>query len=109
MAVWRTKACSTFGFHPGEHSYAEGKRGLFADLVERARWAIRDDDIEEISRIVEYVSWAAEQNSDELASVVDLAFFLPVFRDNELSSQFTSYFSAQLVAEKWELLMDEPT
>jgi hypothetical protein len=108
MATWRTKAYSMFRLRTGEYSHADGKRSLFADLVERARRAIRDQDEQEIRRVVEYVRWAAEQNSEELASVVDLAFFLPVFRDASLRFQLMPYFPEQLVAKKWQLLMEEP-
>ena len=108
MSEWRKKAYSTFGFSPGEYSYADGKRYLFADLVERARGALRNDDVEELDRIVEYVVWAAQQRSDQLASVVDLAFFLPVFRDPDLCPQLKARFPEQLVAEKWRALMEDP-
>jgi hypothetical protein len=54
------------------------------------------------------VIWAAAQTSDELASVVDLAFFLPVFRDPKLFDQLRPSFPTELIEQKWQLLMSDP-
>ena len=108
MAVWRTRACSTFGLEPGSYSYTERKRILFADLVECARQALRDGDDPRLRKIIEYVSWAAAQKSDDLDSVVDLAFFLRVFRDASLCEQLKPFLPAELFAEKWKLLIEQP-
>lgn len=108
MVVWRTKAYSTFDLTPGSYSYAAGKLGLFGDMVEWARVAVDIDDKVQIRKIVDYVVWAAGQNSDELASVVDLAFFLPIFRDAHLSAQLMPHFPLELVAEKRRILMEDP-
>jgi hypothetical protein len=107
MAIWRTKAYSVFGLKQGDYSYKSGMRDLFADLVSWARSANRDNNHELLGKIVAYVTWAARQNSDELVSVVDLAFFMPVFRDSALSSQLQQHFSQDLFAEKRQLLLDE--
>ena len=109
MAVWRTKAYSLFLFKPGDYSFAHGKRDLFADLVERARLAIRENDMELLRQIVEYVTWAADQNSDELASVADLSFFLPIFKDAELCGELRKHLPEELVNDKWRLLMESPS
>jgi hypothetical protein len=109
MAVWRTKAYSLFGLKPGDYSYRHGKTILFADLVEDARSAIRDEDDALLNRIVEYVTWAAAQKSEELASVVDLAFFLRVFADPVLFHQLRPHFPSELIEEKWRFLMSEPS
>lgn len=108
MAVWRTKAYLTFDVTPGSYSYAVGKLGLMTDMVEWVRAAVDDGDNVQIRKIVDYVVWAAGQNSDELASVVDLAFFLPIFRDTPLSAQLMPHFPPELVAEKRRILMEEP-
>ena len=104
MAVWRTKAYSLFGLKPGAYSGADGKRYLFRDLVEQSRTAIREEDEDLLHRIVTYVTWAAEQNSDELTSSVDLAFFKQLFDDAELCAQLRRYFPEPLFNEKWTLL-----
>lgn len=70
--------------------------------------ALQEDNAESLKKIIDYVSWAAAQDSDDLASVVDLAFFLPVFRDASLSSQLREHFSPQLFSDKWLLLMEQP-
>lgn len=107
MAVWRTKACSLFGFKPGDYSFKQGKVDLFADLVAMADKAIRDGNEPLVARIIEYVTWAEAQDSDELDSVVDLAFFLPVFRDPWLSGQLQSRIPQQLFSKKWRLLVED--
>jgi hypothetical protein len=109
MAVWRTKAYELFDLKHGAFSFGHGKIELFADLVERARQALRDNDDVSLKRVVEYVTWAAAQKSDHLASGVELAFFLPVFRDPPLYAQLKKHFSAQLLEQKWQLLMVEPS
>lgn len=108
MAVWRTKAYELFKLRPGAYSFAHGKRDLFADLVDLARESVRDGNTQTLDLIIEYVTWAATQKSDDLASVVDLAFFLPVFRDPLLCARLKRHVPESLFAEKWELLM-EPT
>jgi hypothetical protein len=106
MAVWRTKATSMFGFRANAYSYAQGKTILFADLVEFTRRALDDGDSELLRRIAEYVTWAMDQDSDELASVVDLGFFLPIFRNPDLQKGMAPYFPTELVEAKRQLLMD---
>ncbi len=107
MAVWRTKAYELFDLKPGAYSYAHGKRDLFADLVEWARTSLHEGNGQLLDRIVRYVTWVATQESDDLASVVDLGFFLPVFRDAFLCSQLKTHFPQQLFDEKWQLLAAE--
>ena len=108
MAVWRTRAYDTFGFPLGSYSHARGKVDLFADLVERAKTAVRDGDNESLSKIAEYVVWAAAQNSDELASAVDLAFFLPALGDPKLANQLESRMPEELLTTKRRCLVDPP-
>ena len=93
MAVWRTKAYSLFNLRPGAYSYAEGKRDLFFDMVKWSRAALEVGDSVRLRHIVVYVVWASAQSSDDLASVVDLAFFLPVFRDAQLKRSNDSALS----------------
>lgn len=107
MAVWRTKAYSTFQLKPGAYSFADGKRDLFADMVEWARKAIREGNQLRLRQIAGYVTWAAGRKSDCLDSVVDLAFFLPVFRDAALREELRLYMPVELLAEKWKLLMEQ--
>jgi hypothetical protein len=109
MAVWRTKAYALFDLKPGAYSHRSGKGILFADLVEYARGALRDEDEAFLHRIVEYVTWAAGQESEELASVVDLAFFLRVFSDPVLFGQLRPHFPNELIESKWQLLMSQPS
>ena len=109
MAVWRTKACELFGLNPGSYGFARGKVDLLFDLVESARIACKNDERERLVRIIEYVSWAAAQDSDQLASAVDLAFFLPVFRDPLLCEQLKPHIPRALFSEKWRLLMVPPS
>jgi hypothetical protein len=87
-------------------SYARGKVDLFADLVVLARCAIRDDDDILLGRILAYVHWAATQNAAKLSSAVDLAFFLPVFRDPELCAHLAGRLPHGFVSAKWRLLME---
>ena len=55
-----------------------------------------------------YVQWAAAQKAaDGLASAVDLAFFLPAFRDSELTTELKARLPAELISEKWRVLMEE--
>ena len=105
MAVWRTKACDMFGFAANKHSFAHGKVELFADLLHLA--AQSSDDTETLNRIAEYVSWATEQSSDELASAVDLAFFLPMFRNDRIHKLLNHRFSPDLLDAKRLLLLDD--
>ena len=105
MAVWRTKACELFGFAANEYSYASGKVELFADLLHLAFQSC--DDLTTLGRIAEYVTWATEQNSDELASAVDLAFLFPMFRDQRIFNLLADRFSPKLLATKHALFFDE--
>ena len=73
----------------------------------RLRKSIREDDEEQLSRITEFVIWAAAQRSDELASALDLAFFLPVFRDPELREHLENRIPEMLFSEKRRLLMND--
>jgi hypothetical protein len=108
MSVWRTKAYEMFGFRPGSYSHARGKVDLFADLLEMAKKATRDDD-ELLGRIGQYVAWADAQPSDELASAVDLAFFLPLLRgERAFLDRLESVLSPELIATKQRLLVDQP-
>jgi hypothetical protein len=107
MAAWRTKAYALFGFEAGTYSFARGKIDLFADLVAMASKALARGDEELMRRIAEYVTWAASQNSDQLVSAVDLAFFLPAFRDPALCTELRRRLPQQLFAGKWRQLMEE--
>ena len=105
MAVWRTKACDMFGFEANRHSYSSGKIELFADLLHIAARSHEDPRL--LDRIVEYVTWATEQTSDELASAVDLAFLLPMFRNPDIYKPLVHRFSPELLATKRAMLMDD--
>ena len=88
MAVWRTRAYETFGFAPGAYSFASGKVDLMSDLLDYARNALHNGDSTMLHRVLSYVEWAAAQNcSDDLQSAVDLAFFLPAFRDPQVCTE----------------------
>ena len=104
MAVWRTKAYELFNLRAGDYSFREGKRVLFADLVDWARTAVLDDNKEMLRRIAAYITWATQQNSDDLASVVDLPFFKYVFEDDELCTHLKPYFPEHLFDEKRHIL-----
>src|SRR4051812_14643001 len=105
MAAWRTKAYDEFGLKPGSYSHASGKVHLLADLAVLARAALRDGDDVLLARILGYVRWAASQrNAGGLASAVDLAFFLPLFRDPGSSALLRGRLPDQLLSEKWDLL-----
>ena len=104
MAVWRTKACDMFGFAVNQHSYAGGKTELFADLLVMASES--SDDADTLDRIAEYVAWAAEQTSEQLQSAVDLAFILPMLRDDNVRNLLEHRFSPDFVVAKRELLLD---
>jgi hypothetical protein len=108
MAAWRTKAYALFGFEPGSYSSARGKVDLFADLVGMARRALAGGDEELLGRIAGYVTWAARQPSEGLASAVDLAFFLPVFRDAALCAGLRGRVPEDLFSDKWQALMESP-
>jgi hypothetical protein len=108
MATWRTKACALFDFPAGEYSFRRGKVDLFRDLLEIARRAIAENDETLLTRISEYVVWAASQKSAELDSAVDLAFLLPLFQDATLCSKLRRYLPEELLAAKWQVLMQEP-
>lgn len=105
MAVWRTNACELFGFAVDEHSYARGKVELFADLLQLA--ANSANDPQTLDRIAEYVTWAMQQSSDELASAVDLAFLLPMFRDEGIYDLLRRRFPPELLETKRALLLDD--
>src|SRR5437773_6807568 len=107
MAAWRKKAYALFGFEPGEYSFAQGKVDLFADLVAMAETAIAQDDEEMLDRITEYVCWAANQTADDVASAVDLAFFLPAFRSPALLSEIRRRVPESLFLEKRGLLIEQ--
>ena len=104
MAVWRRRAYETFGFTAGDYSYSRGKIELFADLVVMAQRAGNEGDVDLLDRIAEYACWAAAQTADDLQSAVDLAFFLPVVRDAELTRILRGRIPAQLFDEKLHLL-----
>jgi len=104
MTSWRKRAYSAFGLQPGSYSYSEGKKFLFRDMVDWAREALRDDDVRRIQDICDYVAWADCQHSDELDSVVALAFFKPVFDDEHLFLQLKEFLPAPLVAKMREIL-----
>lgn len=97
MAAWRTRAYDTFGIRPGSYSFREGKRDLFRDLVDWSRKAIQANDVDQIRKICDYVSWADSLHNDELDSVIDIAFFLQVFEDRELRSALEPFFSPDLI------------
>ncbi len=105
MAVWRTKACEMFGFAANKHSYARGKVELFADLLELADKSAEDPWT--LDRIAEYVDWASLQTSNSLASAVDLAFWLPMFRNDRIQRLLGSRFSPELLDAKKALLLDD--
>jgi len=105
MAVWRTKACEMFGFAPNQYSYAHGKAELFADLLHFATKS--ESDSRMLDLIAAYVTWASKQTSDQLASSVDIAFFLPMFRDQRIYDLFRTRISPELLATKYKLLMSD--
>src|SRR5262245_21117326 len=105
MAVWRTKACEMFGFAANKYSYARGKVELFADLLHLATRS--PDNPATLDQIAAYVTWATEQTADELASAVDLAFLLPMFRDERMFNLLRDRFSPTLLAAKRTLLCDD--
>ena len=109
MAAWRSRACEAFGFPPGSYSYARGKVELLADLLALARRAARDGNAATLDRVLSYVRWAAVQKgADDLQSAVDLAFFLPAFRDPELRAVLEAHLPEGLFSERWRVLMEEP-
>ena len=109
MAAWRTRAYEAFGFRPGSYSYARGNVDLLAALLDMLRRAAQTGDEEAISRVLGYVQWAAtQQGADRLSSVVDLAFFLPAFRDPNACALLKARLPEALVSEKWRVLMEEP-
>jgi len=109
MAKWRTKAYETFGFPPGAYSHSSGSAELFRDLFVMARRATREDDEQELLRVLGYVQWAAARHgADGLASAVDLAFLLPGFRDPEIRAMLRVRLPPALFAQKWQALMDDP-
>jgi hypothetical protein len=107
MATWHKKACALFGFKPGSYSFARGKVEI-ADLASKAKEAVAAGDDDLLGRILEYATWAAIQQSDQLASAVDLGFFLPVFRDRAMRDEIACHIPAELFAAKWRALMEEP-
>jgi hypothetical protein len=109
MAKWRKKAYETFRFRPGSYSHTYGSVDLMADLITLVRRAVHDGNEDTLVRVLEYVLWAAaQQGAPGLASAVDLAFFLPGFRDHELCSLLRARLPEGLFAEKWRILMEEP-
>lgn len=108
MAAWRKKAYSLCGFKPGSYNFARGRLYLFADIVAMFRDAAVAGDNDLMSRIIEYVRWANDQDSEELASAVDLAFFLPVFRDATPCKGIQRRVPADLFSAKWRDLMQGP-
>ena len=77
----------------------------FAELIHLASSSA--DDSKTLDRIVEYVTWAAGQTSDELASAVDLAFFLPMFREKRIYQMLQQRFPPDLLATKTKLLLED--
>jgi hypothetical protein len=109
MARWRTRAYETFGFRPGSYSYALGCVTLLDDLLALARRASRKGDEATLGRVFGNVAWAAAQKgADRLASAVDLAFFLPGFRDPEMCAVLKARLPEGLISEKWRVLMEGP-
>ena len=94
-----------FGFPANEHSYARGKIELFADLLQLA--ANSADDPVTLDRIAKYITWATAQNSDELVSAVDLAFLLPMFRDERIHDLLRDRLAPEMMASKRAILMDD--
>ncbi|MEM9352646.1 MAG: hypothetical protein AAGA92_06515 [Planctomycetota bacterium] len=107
MAKWRVKAAEAFGFEPNKYSYAHSKKELFADLAVMALSAADEGDSESLKRISDFVCWACAQTADDLQSVVDLAFFLPLISEQELAGLVLNCFPADLVAGKRHLLLGE--
>jgi hypothetical protein len=108
MAAWRKKAYETFEFPPGSYSHRRGKVELFGDLLEMAKQAMRSGNEELLRRIGRYVIWADSQTSDELASALDLAFFLPLLRDSVFLSHIENWIPSEMVAKKRRLLTNSP-
>ncbi len=108
MAAWRKKAYNLFGFKPGSYSNSRGKVDLFADLAAMADQAVATCDNNLMGRIIEYVSWATEQKSEQMGSAIDLAFFLPAFRNPALRPEIQRRIPADLFSRKWRALMEEP-
>lgn len=107
MATWRLKAYELFGFTPGSYSFARGKVQLFADLAAMTERADAAGDDELLGRIVEYVCWAAAQGSEQLDSAVELAYLLPVFRDQLVRARVQRLMPAELFSAKWNALMED--
>lgn len=109
MSAWRTRAYEAFGFHSGSYSHARGKVDLLADLLVLASQAVRDGDEATLDRVLAYVRWAADQKrADGLQSALDLAFFLPAFRDPDLRVLLETRLSEPLFTLKWQMLKEEP-
>ncbi len=107
MAVWRKKAYDLFGFQAGDYSFSHGKIDLFADIIFMAKRAGRFEDDELLDRIASYVTWASAQKADGVQSSVDLAFFLPMFRDPEILDLFRSRLPTDLLEDKARMLVDD--
>ena len=71
------------------------------------RQAERDGDADLLDRIAADVTWASAQNADGLQSALDLAFFLPIFRDRELHDLFRERIPDELLSEQRRLLTDD--
>ncbi len=109
MSAWRTRAYEAFGFRPGSYSYAHGKVDLLADLLVLARQAVRDGDEATLDRVLSYVRWAVDQKrADGLQSSLDLAFFLPAFRDPDLRVLLETRLPEPLFTLKWRMLIEVP-
>lgn len=111
MAVWRKKAYSTFGLPAGSYSYAEGKKFLFRDLAQWAREAIRENDVARVQQICDYVVWADAQRTESLDAVIDLAFFAPLFEDEQLTNELSQFLPSDLLARmqlRLEIPPDDP-
>lgn len=108
MAAWRTRAYEMFDFRPGAYSSARGKVELLADLFAMLRRAAKVGDDGAISRVLSYVEWAAAQKgADGLASAIDLAFFLPAFRDPDVCGLLKARLPEALLSEKWRVLVEK--
>ncbi len=104
--AWRKRAYELFGFEPGSYSFAHGKVSLFEDLREMAKLAAETRDSALLDRIFEYVSWADQQNAENLRSAADVVFFIPLFNDEALLREASMRLPPATLAAKRALVQE---